>query len=75
MGSHSKSATLHPTGNISVEGSVKQEQSQPQQPTWNSRLFVIFAAESTAAHSLHFQHLYVDWGYRLKTPIVKEVFH
>jgi hypothetical protein len=45
----SKSATLHSTGNISAEGSV-QEQSQPQQHTWNSELFVIFPD----AHSLHF---------------------
>ncbi len=60
MGSHSQSATLHPTGNISAEGSVKQEQRQPQQHKWNSKLFVIFPAETTAAHILHFQHLCVD---------------
>jgi hypothetical protein len=60
MGSHSQSATLHSTGNISAEDSVKQEQSQPQQHMWNSKLFVIFPAEPIAAHSLHFQHLYVD---------------
>jgi hypothetical protein len=29
---------------------------------WNSKLFVIFPLKSTAAHSLHIQHLYVDWG-------------
>ena len=62
MGSHSPLATLHSTGNISAEDSVKQEQSQPQQHTWNSKLFVIFPAEATAAHSLHFQHLCVDWA-------------
>ncbi len=75
MGGLSQSATLHSTGNISAEGSVKQEQSRPQQHMWNSKLFVIFPAETTAAHSLHFQNLYVDWGYRFKTPIVKEAFH
>ena len=57
---HSQAATLHSTGNISAEGSEHQEQSRPQQHTWNSKPFVIFPAESTAAHSLHFQHLYVD---------------
>ncbi len=56
---HSQSATLHSTGNISAEGSERQEQST-QQHTWNSKLFVIFPAESIAAHSLHIQHLYVD---------------
>ena len=56
----SQSVTLGSTGNISAEGSVKQEQSRPQQHTWNSKLFVIFPAENTAAHSLHSQHLYVD---------------
>jgi hypothetical protein len=38
----SQSATLHSTGNISAEGSEHQEQSRPQQHTWNSKLFVIF---------------------------------
>ena len=57
MGSYSQSATLHSTGNISAEDSVKQEQSWPQQHTWNSKLFVIFPAEIAAAQSLHFQHL------------------
>ncbi len=51
-----------------------QEQSRPQQHTWNSKLFVIIPAESTAAHSLHTQQLYVNWGYRFKTPIAKEAF-
>jgi hypothetical protein len=67
----SQSATLHSTGNISAEDSVKQEQSRRQEHTWNSKLFVIFPAESTAEHSLHFQHLYVDCGYEFKTPIAK----
>ncbi len=40
-------------------GQCTQEQSRPQQHTWKSKLFVIFPAETTAAHSLHFQHLYV----------------
>ncbi len=40
----------------------------------NSKLFVIFPAESTAAHSLHIQHLDVNWGYRFKTPIANEAF-
>jgi hypothetical protein len=53
----SQSATLHSTGNISAEGSEHQEQSRPQQHTWNSKLFVIFPLKSTAAHSLHIQHL------------------
>ncbi len=38
-------------------GQCTQEQSQPQQHTWNSKLFVIFPPEFTAARSLHFQHL------------------
>ncbi len=58
--SNSQSAILRSTGNISAEGSEHQEQSRPQQHIWNSKLFVIFPAESTAAHSLHIQHLYVD---------------
>jgi hypothetical protein len=52
--------TIHSTGNISAEGGVKQEQSRPQQHTWNSKLFVIFPAETTAAHSLHFKYRYAD---------------
>jgi hypothetical protein len=38
-------------------GQCTQEQSRPQQHTWNSKLFVIFPAEFTAAQSLHFQHI------------------
>jgi hypothetical protein len=38
-------------------GKCIQEQSRQQQHTWNSKLFVIFPAETTAAQSLHFQHL------------------
>jgi len=38
-------------------GQCTQEQSRPQQNTWNSKLFVFFSAEITAAQSLHFQHL------------------
>ncbi len=38
-------------------GQCTQEQRRPQQHTWNSKLFVIFPAEITAAQSLHFQHL------------------
>ena len=53
----SQSATLHSTGNISAEGSEHQEQSRPQQHTWNNKLFVIFPLKSTAEHSLHIQHL------------------
>jgi hypothetical protein len=53
----SQSATLHSTGNISAESSEHQEQSRPQQHMWNSKLFVIFPLKSTAAHSLHIQHL------------------
>ncbi len=55
-------------------GQCTQERSRPQQHTWNSKLFVIFPAETTTAQSLHFQHIYVDLGYRFKTPIVKEAF-
>ncbi len=40
--------------------------------TVSSLLF--FPLKSTAAHSLHIQHPYVDWGYRFKTPIAKEAF-
>jgi hypothetical protein len=55
-------------------GQCTQEQSQPQQDTWKSKLFVIFPTETTAARSLHFQHLYMDRGYRFMTPLVKEAF-
>jgi hypothetical protein len=51
----SQSASLHSTGNISAEASENKNKA-----AWNSTLFVIFLAESTAAHSLHIQHLYVD---------------
>ncbi len=74
MGSHSRSAALHSAGGISAEDSVKGEQSQPQQHTWNGGLFVVFPAEAAAAHSLHFQHLCVDWGCGFGTPIVGEAF-
>jgi hypothetical protein len=50
---------LHSTGNISAEDSEHKEQSPPQQHTWNSKLFVIFPLKSTAAHSLHIQHLFM----------------
>ncbi len=50
-----QSTILHSTGNISA-GQRIQEQSRPQQHTWNSKLFVIFPAEITTAQSLHFQH-------------------
>jgi len=53
----SQSATLHSTGNSSAESNEHQEQSRPQQHSWNSKLFVIFPLKSTAAHSLHIQHL------------------
>ncbi len=53
----SKSASLHSTGNISAEDSKHQEQSRPQQHTWNSKLYVVFPLKSTATHSLHIQHL------------------
>jgi hypothetical protein len=46
-----QSVTLRSTGNISAEGSVYKNKAGH---TWNSKLFVIFPAESTAAHSLHF---------------------
>jgi hypothetical protein len=57
-------ASLHSTGNISAEDREHQEQSRPQQHTWNSKLFVLFPLKSTAAHSLHIQHLLC--GLRLK---------
>jgi hypothetical protein len=53
----SQSASLHSTGNISAEDSEHQEHSQPEQHSWNSKLFVVFPLKSTAAHSLHIQHL------------------
>ncbi len=37
-GGFSQSVTLRSTGNISAEGSVKQEESRPQQHMWNSKL-------------------------------------
>ncbi len=72
--SHSQSATLHSTGNISAKGSEHQEQSRPQQHTLTVSSLLFFPLKSTAAHRIHIQHLYVDWGYRFKTPIVKEAF-
>ncbi len=36
---------------------IKQEQSRLLQHTLDSKLFVVFPAESTAVHSLHTQHL------------------
>ncbi len=59
-----QSSTLHSTGNISAESNEHQEKSRPQQHTWNSKLFVLFPLEITAAHSLHIQHLLC--GLRLK---------
>ncbi len=47
---------LHSTGNISAEDSVYKNEVD----MWNSKPFVIFPAEITAAHSLHFQPLHVD---------------
>jgi hypothetical protein len=58
MGSRSQSATLHSTGNISVEDSVYKNKADHN--STNSKLFVIFPAETSAAHSLLFQHLFVD---------------
>ncbi len=46
----SQSATLHSTGNISAEGSEHKPATTVQ---WNSKLFVIFPAESTAAQSTY----------------------
>jgi hypothetical protein len=46
-----------PTINISAEDSEHQVQSLSQQHMWNSNLFVVFLLKSTAAHSLHIQHL------------------
>jgi hypothetical protein len=57
-----QSRSLHSTDNISAEDSEQQEQSRPQQHMGNSKLFVVFPLKSTAAHSLHIQHLNVDWG-------------
>ncbi len=53
----SQSASVHSTGNISAEDSEHQEQIRQQQHMYNSKLFVLFPLKSTAAHSLHFQHL------------------
>ncbi len=55
-----QSASLHSTDNISAEDIEQQEQSQPQQYTWKSKLFVVFPLKSTAAHSLRIQNLNVD---------------
>ncbi len=60
-----QSATLHSTGNISVN-----EGSRPQQHMWNSKA-LFFPAKITAAHSLHFQHLMWTRGYYFKTSTVK----
>ncbi len=37
-----------------VTPAYKRLAGRPQQHKWNSKLFVIFPAENTAAHSLHF---------------------
>ncbi len=55
-----------------------QEQSRPQQHTWNSKLFVIFLAEITAVQSLHFQHLMwievmIQDAYSKRKPFVSNV--
>jgi hypothetical protein len=56
-----QSASLHSTGNISVEVSENKNKAGHISTRGTvSKLFVIFPAESTAAHSLHIQHLYVD---------------
>ncbi len=52
-----QSALLHSTDNISAEDSEQQEQSRTQHHTWNCKLYVVFPPKSTAAHSLHIQHL------------------
>jgi hypothetical protein len=67
-------AMLHSTGNISAEGSAHQEQSQPQQHVWKSKLFVFFPLKSTSAHSLHIQHLLCGLRLRFKTIVAKEAF-
>ncbi len=46
--------------------------------TWNSKLFVIFPAEITAAQSLHFQHLMwtevmIQDAYSKEKPFVSNV--
>jgi hypothetical protein len=69
-----QSASLHSTDKISAEDSEQQEQSWPQQHTWNSKLFVVLPLKSTAAHSLHIQHLYCGLRLRFKTFITKEAF-
>jgi hypothetical protein len=71
---YSASASLHSTDNISAEDSEQQEQSRPQQHTWNSKLFVVFPLKSTAAHSLHIQHLLRWLRLRFKTLRTKETF-
>ncbi len=58
----------------SLQRTVYTKNKAGHNSTRGSKLFVVFPAETTAAHSLHFQHLYVDCGYRFKTPIVKEAF-
>ncbi len=55
LAARSQSTTLH--RQHLCGGQCTQEQSRPQQHTWNSKLFVIFPDEFTAAQSLHFQHL------------------
>jgi hypothetical protein len=70
----SQSASLHSTGNISAEDSEHQEQSRPQQHTWNSKLFLIFPLKSTAAHSLNIQHLLSGLRLRFKTFTAREAF-
>ncbi len=72
MTRRSQSASLHSTGNISAEGS--ENKNKAGHSSTRGLVSSIFPAESTAAHSLHIQHLYVDWGYRFKTPIAKEAF-
>jgi hypothetical protein len=59
-GSRSQSTTQRSTGNISAEDSVHKNKVGHNSTHGTVSSFVIFPAETTAAHSLHFQHLYVD---------------
>ncbi len=65
---HSQSATLHSTGNISAEGSVYKNKAGHNSTRGIVSSLLFFPLK------ILLQHLYVDWGFRFKTPLAKEAF-
>ncbi len=56
----SQSATLLSTGNISAEGSEHQEQSRPQQQTWNSKKSsLLFSRWKVLLHTVYIFNIFM----------------